>query len=63
MSVWEREYGATTRGHIVTLLRGGERSVDELATELGLTDNAVRAAGEIFCSASRICFRSEALAA
>ena len=43
MSVWEREYGATTRGHIVTLLRGGQRSVDELATELGLTDNAVRA--------------------
>jgi predicted ArsR family transcriptional regulator len=43
MSVWEREYGATTRGHIVTLLRGGNRSVDELAAELGLTDNAVRA--------------------
>ena len=43
MSVWEREYGSTTRGHIVTLLRGGERSVDELAAELGLTDNAVRA--------------------
>ncbi|MBK5188261.1 MAG: ArsR family transcriptional regulator [Gemmatimonadaceae bacterium] len=43
MSVWEREYGSTTRGHIVTLLRGGNRSVDELAAELGLTDNAVRA--------------------
>ncbi len=43
MSVWEREYGSTTRGHIVTLLRGGERSVGELAAELGLTDNAVRA--------------------
>jgi predicted ArsR family transcriptional regulator len=43
MSVWEREYGSTTRGHIVTLLRGGQRSVDELAAELGLTDNAVRA--------------------
>lgn len=43
MSVWEREYGSTTRGHIVTLLRGGDRSVDELAAELGLTDNAVRA--------------------
>ena len=24
MSVWEREYGSTTRGHIVTLLRGGD---------------------------------------
>jgi predicted ArsR family transcriptional regulator len=43
MSVWEREYGTTTRGQIVTLLRGGKRSVDELAAELGLTDNAVRA--------------------
>ena len=43
MSVWEREYGSTTRGHIVTLLRGGQRSVSELAAELGLTDNAVRA--------------------
>ena len=43
MSVWEQEYGSTTRGHIVTLLRGGDRSVDELAAELGLTDNAVRA--------------------
>ena len=43
MSIWEREYGSTTRGHIVTLLRGGNRSVDELAAELGLTDNAVRA--------------------
>ena len=43
MSVWEQEYGNSTRGHIVALLRGGDRSVDELATELGLTDNAVRA--------------------
>ncbi|MEP7065235.1 MAG: ArsR family transcriptional regulator [Gemmatimonadota bacterium] len=43
MSVWEREHGGTTRGHIVTLLRGGKRSVEELAAELGLTDNAVRA--------------------
>lgn len=43
MSVWEREYGNTTRGNIVALLRGGHRSVDELAAELGLTDNAVRA--------------------
>ena len=43
MSVWEQEYGSTTRGHIVTLLRGGNHSVDELAAELGLTDNAVRA--------------------
>jgi predicted ArsR family transcriptional regulator len=43
MSMWEREHGGTTRGRIVTLLRGGERSVEQLAAELGLTDNAVRA--------------------
>lgn len=33
----------TTRGQLVTLLRRGPRSVDELAREVGLTDNAVRA--------------------
>jgi predicted ArsR family transcriptional regulator len=43
MSVWEREHGGTTRGQIVTLLRAGHRSVDELAEALGLTDNAIRA--------------------
>jgi predicted ArsR family transcriptional regulator len=43
MSVWEREHRGTTRGRIVALLRTRSRSVEELATELGLTDNAVRA--------------------
>ena len=33
----------STRGRIVTLLRGKLRTVNELAEELGLTDNAVRA--------------------
>ena len=33
----------STRGRIVTLLRGRLRTVNELAEELGLTDNAVRA--------------------
>jgi predicted ArsR family transcriptional regulator len=33
----------STRGQIVTLLRGGTKTVNELAEELGLTDNAVRA--------------------
>jgi predicted ArsR family transcriptional regulator len=33
----------STRGRIVTLLRGKLRTVNELADELGLTDNAVRA--------------------
>jgi len=33
----------STRGRIITLLRGGSRTVTELTEELGLTDNAVRA--------------------
>jgi len=33
----------TTRGQLVTLLRRGPRSVDDLAREIGLTPNAVRA--------------------
>lgn len=33
----------STRGRIVALLRRARRTVDELAAELGLTDNAVRA--------------------
>jgi predicted ArsR family transcriptional regulator len=33
----------STRGRIVTLLRGTTKTVNELAEELGLTDNAVRA--------------------
>src|SRR5262245_7486303 len=33
----------STRGRIVSLLRGKSRTVNELAEELGLTDNAVRA--------------------
>src|SRR5258707_5486493 len=33
----------STRGRIVSLLRAATRTVNELANELGLTDNAVRA--------------------
>src|SRR5215203_6910375 len=33
----------STRGRIVTLLRGGTSTVNHLTRELGLTDNAVRA--------------------
>lgn len=33
----------STRGKIVSLLRHSEKTVDEIALELGLTDNAVRA--------------------
>lgn len=41
---FQKRFFDSTRGRIVTLMRGGaERSVDELAKELGLTDNAVRA--------------------
>lgn len=43
MRWWETSIGGATRGRIIGLLRRGERSVDELAAELGVTDNAVRA--------------------
>src|SRR4051812_43352284 len=43
MAWWQRQFGKTTRGRVVALLRRGERSVEELAASLGLTDNAVRA--------------------
>jgi predicted ArsR family transcriptional regulator len=33
----------STRGRIVTLLRGGKKTVNDLTQELALTDNAVRA--------------------
>ena len=43
MRWWERSVGGKARGRIIGLLRRGERSVEELALELGVTDNAVRA--------------------
>lgn len=39
----DRRFFASTRGRVVTLLRRGRRTVDDLAKALGLTDNAVRA--------------------
>src|SRR6185312_15766171 len=43
MRWWETSVGGGARGRIIGLLRRGERSVEELAKELGVTDNAVRA--------------------
>ena|SRR5689334_21419353 len=43
MRWWERSIGGAARGRIIGLLRRQERSVDELAAELEVTDNAVRA--------------------
>jgi len=39
----DRRFFTSTRGQVVTLLRRGRRTVDDLAQALGLTDNAVRA--------------------
>jgi predicted ArsR family transcriptional regulator len=39
----DKRFFASTRGRIVSLLRAGARTVNELAAELALTDNAVRA--------------------
>jgi predicted ArsR family transcriptional regulator len=40
---WYLRFLASTRGRLITLLRRHARTVDEMATELRLTDNAVRA--------------------
>jgi predicted ArsR family transcriptional regulator len=39
---WKQRMMGSTRGRIITLLRREERTVNELADALGLTDNAVR---------------------
>lgn len=39
---WVERFWASTRGRIILLLRAGSRTVNEMAAELGLTDNAVR---------------------
>jgi predicted ArsR family transcriptional regulator len=39
----DRRFFESTRGQIVTILRGSPCTVEELARKLGLTDNAVRA--------------------
>lgn len=43
MGWWQRQFGGSTRGRIVALLRRGSQTVEELALQLGVTDNAVRA--------------------
>src|SRR5947208_7905390 len=43
MRWWERQIGGTARGRVIALLRRGSSTVEELAAELGVTDNAVRA--------------------
>jgi predicted ArsR family transcriptional regulator len=39
---WDERFLSSTRGQVASLLRFESRTVDELAGELGLTDNAVR---------------------
>lgn len=42
-SNWNQRFFNSTRGRIVISLRKGNKTVDELAQELALTDNAIRA--------------------
>ena len=39
---WDERFFETTKGRILALLRRSPRTVDELAGELGVTDNAIR---------------------
>lgn len=43
MRWWEQQIGGATRGRLITLIRRGVSTVEELAADLGVTDNAVRA--------------------
>src|SRR2546423_4616771 len=40
---WNQRFFESTRGRIIMLLRRADRTVEELAQALNLTDNAVRA--------------------
>jgi predicted ArsR family transcriptional regulator len=42
MRWWERQIGGPTRGRIIALMRRGAATVEELASALNVTDNAVR---------------------
>ena len=42
LSNWQQRLFQTTRGRVISLLRTGQRTVNELADSLQLTDNAVR---------------------
>jgi len=42
-SAWSLRFLTSTRGRLITLLRRDTRTVDDLASALNLTDNAVRA--------------------
>jgi predicted ArsR family transcriptional regulator len=42
MRWWERQIGGKTRGRIIALLRRKERTVKEVASDLGVTENAAR---------------------
>jgi len=43
MTPWDQRFLTSTRGQIVVLLRRVRATVDDLASTLGLTDNAIRA--------------------
>lgn len=40
---WHKRFLASTKGQVVTLLRHGRATVEDLARALGLSDNAIRA--------------------
>jgi len=48
---WRARLMESTRGKILDLLRSKERTVNELAAALGLTDNAVRTCPSIWNAA------------
>jgi predicted ArsR family transcriptional regulator len=43
LTAWEQRFNESTRGRLVALLRRGSLTVEQMASALGITDNAVRA--------------------
>ena len=41
-TLWERRFAASTRGQLLALLRRANRTVEELADTLNVSENAVR---------------------
>ena len=55
MRWWESQIGGATRGRVIALLRRNVGTVEELSSELGVTDNAIRAQLQTLEHAGIVC--------
>src|SRR5262249_51522497 len=57
MRWWERHIGGKASGRIIALLPAGERTVDEIASDLRVTPNAVRLHLQLLAREGIVCER------